>query len=73
MPQQPLHEEKECKAGFHFIEIFPSYSIPPTEWLFIIGFVILILILFSVFMFLRHVYHMLTGKVQVSEVFLELI
>lgn len=71
MLQQPIYAEKECKAGFHFLETDPSYSIPPAEWLFIIGFVVLILIGFFGFMFLRHVYHTLTGKVQGSEVFLE--
>lgn len=44
MLQQPMHAEEECKAGFHFLETDPSYSIPPAEWLFIIGFVFLILI-----------------------------
>lgn len=71
MLQQPMHAEKEGKAGFHFLETDLSYSIPPTEWLFIIGSVFFILIGFFGFMFLRHVYRMLTRKVQVSEVFLE--
>lgn len=71
MLQQPMHAKKECKAGFHFAETDPSYSIPPTEWLFIIGFMFLIFIGLFGFMFLRHVYLMFTGVVQVSEVFLE--
>lgn len=71
MLQQPVHAGKECKAGFHFLETDPSYSIPPAEWLFIIGFVVLILIGFFGFMFLWHAHCMLAGKVPVSEVFLE--
>lgn len=66
-----MHAEKECKAGFHFLETDHGYSIPPTECLFINGFVVLILIGVFCLMFLRHMYHMLTGKVQVFEVFLE--
>lgn len=42
-----------CKAGFHFLETDPSNSVPPAEWLFIVGFVLLIE--FFGFMFLRHV------------------
>lgn len=45
------HTEKECKAGFHFLETDPSNSFPPAEWLFIVGFVLLIE--FFGFMFLR--------------------
>lgn len=47
------HAEKECKAGFHFLETEPLYSLPPAEWLFIVGFVLLIE--FFGFTFLRHV------------------
>lgn len=47
------HAEEECKAGFHFLETDPSNSFPPDEWLFIVGFVLLIE--FFGFMFLRRV------------------
>lgn len=53
-----------AKAGFHFLDTHPSDSIPPTEWLFITGFVFLIFIgfFFFGFLLLRHVYHMLPAK-----------
>lgn len=47
------HAEKECKAGFHFIETDPSNSVPPAEWLFIVDFVLLIEL--CGFIFLRRV------------------
>lgn len=43
----------------------PSYSIPATEWLFVIGFVGLIG--FFGFMWLRHVCHMLPEKPKFQE------
>lgn len=51
------HAEEECKDGFHFLETDPSNSFPSAEWLFIVGFVLLIA--FFGFMFLRRVPYIL--------------